>query len=421
MTLPSTSSYDWVREIQPNLKNLDSIPLTGAAPPFPWEDFSSRLSRAFDREGLNIQPGEISWCGKEDLYKGLGEVPYPLIFSVPPLKGHVCWVMPAQEIALLAAFLLTKQSHPLDFYDPELQEGFYRFLALEVLYHFSQTSFDKTLFPILTPETILPDEDSLVWNLSIHLEGHAVWGRLIISPEFRRSLVQYFAEKGSPQISEKMAQTVDIIVHVEAGKAHLTLKEWQAVEEGDFILLDSCSLDSEHLDGRVMLTVNSKRVFRAKLKEGTLKILELPLLHEVDSFMEKQPENSENEDLSDLDLSEDESEDEDLFEDEDENLLTEQEPKILSEPQEIPSVAAQKPKPPIIATEDIPMTLTVEIGQIQMPMDRLLKLEPGNLLEIDIHPENGVDLTINGKVVARGELIRVGETIGVRLLHLGKK
>jgi flagellar motor switch protein FliN/FliY len=54
-----------------------------------------------------------------------------------------------------------------------------------------------------------------------------------------------------------------------------------------------------------------------------------------------------------------------------------------------------------------------------MTVEQLTKLEPGNLLEIEIHPENGVLLTIQGKAVGKGELIRVGEAIGVRVLQLG--
>lgn len=45
MTTPSTS-YDWIRTIDPELKALDAIPLTGAAPSFPWADLSDRLARA---------------------------------------------------------------------------------------------------------------------------------------------------------------------------------------------------------------------------------------------------------------------------------------------------------------------------------------------------------------------------------------
>ncbi len=453
MTTPP-SSYDWVREIKPNLKKLDSVPLTGTAPPFPWDDLAARLARSFDREGLVIQPGEMAWRAKEDLYEGLGDSPFPLIFSIPSLRGQVGWIMPAQEMSSLAALLLTKESHPLPLHDAALDESFYHFLALEVLYHFTQVAFDKTLSPILTNQRILPNEDALCWDISLLIHNHTIWGRLMISPEFRRSWIEHFAQKyESSSLSQQMAHLVNVIVHLEAGKTQFSLAEWKSVELGDFIILDSCSLDPERLDGRILLTINGKQTFRAKLKEGTLKILELPLLHEVETSMAKQPEEEED-DLSDLDLPEEENEEldeEDLFddeddlfedeededeEDEDEDEDEDEEDKdeeadtgvstpVMEPDSEVssPTQAAapeQEAKPRLIAAEQIPVTLVVEVGQVQMTMDQLLKLEPGNLLEISIHPENGVDLTINGKVVGKGELVRIGEVIGVRVLELGR-
>lgn len=427
---PTSSSYDWVREIKSDLKKLDSIPLTGATPPFPWEEFSNRLARSFDREGLTIQPGEMTWRAKEDLYEGLGDHPFPLTVSMPSLRGQVSWVMPAQEMASLAALLLTQESHPLTLHDPALTESFYHFLALEALYHFTEVPFDKTLFPILAQQTGLPQEDSLCWDIALQLQNHTIWGRLVISPEFRLSWVEHFAQKQEfTSHSQQMAQLVDAIVHVEAGKTQLTLAEWMSVQIGDFMMLDSCSLDSEHFNGRVMLTITGKPIFRAKLKDGTLKILELPLLHEVETPMAKQPEN-EDDDLSDLDLPD--LEDEDLFADTNDIFTEENEEteetmtEARSQEEEAVEAAAEEPKHTapakdqgLISPHQIPVTLVVEVGQVQMTMEQILNLAPGNLLEINLHPQNGVDLTINGKVVGKGELIRIGEAFGVRVLQVG--
>lgn len=447
MTTPAHSSYDWVREISPNLKRLDSIPLTGAAPPFPWEDFSDKLAKAFDRQALTIQPGEMAWRTKEDLFEGLGDAPYPLVFSIPSLRGQVCWVMPAQEMDVLAALLLTQESHPLTFHDPDLSESFYRFLALEVLYQLTQISFDKTLAPILTSQAVLPNQDSLCKDISITVQGQTIWGRLIISPEFRISWVEHFAKKEtSSELTQELAQLTTVIVHVEAGKCEMSLKEWKGIKPGDFILLDNCTLDSDGFNGRVTLTVNGKRAFRAKLKEGTLKILELPLLHEVETPMAKQPEHEDEDDFSDLDLPEEseqeeseESDDLDLFEEDllsegseaeseseseataEEKLEGEQEALLGEEPSKKEAPAEKTPsEPTLFSPEQVPLNVIVEVGRIQMTVEQLLKLEPGNLLEIDIHPENGVILTMQGKAVGKGELIRIGEAIGVRVLQLGQ-
>jgi len=61
----------------------------------------------------------------------------------------------------------------------------------------------------------------------------------------------------------------------------------------------------------------------------------------------------------------------------------------------------------------------IEIGQIQMTMEKLLLLEPGNVLDLNINPENGVDLVVNGKRIGKAELVRLGESIGIRILELG--
>jgi len=53
-----------------------------------------------------------------------------------------------------------------------------------------------------------------------------------------------------------------------------------------------------------------------------------------------------------------------------------------------------------------------------MSVKKMLELQPGNLLELDIHPENGVDLVVNGKRIAKGELIKLGEALGVRILDI---
>jgi flagellar motor switch protein FliN/FliY len=68
--------------------------------------------------------------------------------------------------------------------------------------------------------------------------------------------------------------------------------------------------------------------------------------------------------------------------------------------------------------DDIPLNVIVEVGRLQMSIKKLLELQPGNMLELDIHPEAGVDLVVNGKRIARGELLRVGEVLGIRIVEL---
>jgi flagellar motor switch protein FliN/FliY len=64
------------------------------------------------------------------------------------------------------------------------------------------------------------------------------------------------------------------------------------------------------------------------------------------------------------------------------------------------------------------VTLTAEIGHVSMPLHKLLHLEPGMMIDLVMPPEQGVDITISGKKVAAAELLKLGETLGLRILDV---
>jgi flagellar motor switch protein FliN/FliY len=72
-----------------------------------------------------------------------------------------------------------------------------------------------------------------------------------------------------------------------------------------------------------------------------------------------------------------------------------------------------------IALDKVPVILVVEAGRLQMSAKELLDVQPGNMLELDMRPEQPVDLVINGARVGRGELVQVGEMVGVRVVQWG--
>jgi flagellar motor switch protein FliN/FliY len=55
-----------------------------------------------------------------------------------------------------------------------------------------------------------------------------------------------------------------------------------------------------------------------------------------------------------------------------------------------------------------------------MNLEKLLQLQPGNVLDLNVRPEQGVSVTLNGKRVARAELVKLGDVLGIKILHLGE-
>jgi len=67
---------------------------------------------------------------------------------------------------------------------------------------------------------------------------------------------------------------------------------------------------------------------------------------------------------------------------------------------------------------DIELPIVIELGRTQMSLKRILELGPGAIVEMDRLAGEPVDILINGKVVARGEVVVVDENFGVRIIAL---
>lgn len=82
----------------------------------------------------------------------------------------------------------------------------------------------------------------------------------------------------------------------------------------------------------------------------------------------------------------------------------------------IPRAAPQPPVPAGLAA--LELTLTVEVGQLRIPLKDLMAVEPGQLLALDRMTAEPVAVLVNGKLFARGEIVAVGERFGVRLTDI---
>jgi flagellar motor switch protein FliN/FliY len=67
---------------------------------------------------------------------------------------------------------------------------------------------------------------------------------------------------------------------------------------------------------------------------------------------------------------------------------------------------------------DIPLDLTIELGRTELSIRRILEMGPGAIVEMDRFAGEPVDLLINNKVVARGEVVVVDENFGIRVVSL---
>jgi type III secretion protein Q len=70
-----------------------------------------------------------------------------------------------------------------------------------------------------------------------------------------------------------------------------------------------------------------------------------------------------------------------------------------------------------VSLDDLPIRLVCQIGSVELSLAHLREMGPGSLLQLNAGAQDGVDLMVNGRRVGRGELVTIGDGLGVRLLE----
>jgi flagellar motor switch protein FliN/FliY len=67
---------------------------------------------------------------------------------------------------------------------------------------------------------------------------------------------------------------------------------------------------------------------------------------------------------------------------------------------------------------DIPLDVTVEMGRVKMQVKDVVELGTGSIVELDRAAGEPVDVLVNGRVVARGEVVVIEDNFGVRITEV---
>ncbi len=357
----------------------------GSLPPFPWEEFSSNLTKALGSPELSLSAKSAEWRSGRAITEGIGENFLHLAFELSPIKGSVHFLMPKEDFEKISKQLLRLKSGP-SFVDPFLEQGFFQYTALNALSVFSR----EEPFQGLTPRIVdlpLAHEDAYCIDIKIGAQKETSWARLICPTLFHEGAKEFFTEEWASNLPTSVHSDMNIDLCLSAGSTTLSQKEWKGLKQGDFLLLETCSYFPKSKKGTFLMGYNQTPLFQTKLKQDSIKILDYALYHQENTMTdEAPPESFEN------------------------PIEAEQNPI-----EEAPTVPTEK----LISPKNIPLTLSVEVGKLQMSLDKLLKLKPGNVLDLAVQPEMGVDLVSKGKPVARGQLVQVGDVVGVKITEIG--
>ena len=171
------------------------------------------------------------------------------------------------------------------------------------------------------------------------------------------------------------------------------------------------------------MSVGQKPLLRVRIKEKGLKILEQPIYQEDTQSMDNDHEDLLSE-ISDLEKEKKQTLDPIPDEEGDASLSDEEnnedlELSLEEEGDDEGYVQVNKEKSPLQKIEMVPLNVVVEVARFKMTCEKLIQLKPGNLLELDVSLEKPVNLVVNGKKIATGELVRIGDSLGVQVTEVG--
>lgn len=377
----------WIRRLEGAVTQLQVIPLWGHAPAFPWGNASEKLKELFHVKSLHISSESSRFLNHEELLSSLGQDPFLLPLTLMPLSGTAYWAMPRSEMEKLSALLLTHEVGTKGFISEHLSEGYSRFLLLKALHTLNEMNAFGDLTVQVASKTPLPTEGALCLDISIDINRQKMWGRLICSNALIAEFKSHFLGERPSISSGQLAPHLPLPLAVEVGSTTLSAGSWKKVKKGDLILLDRASYDPNQNKGTGTLTISGMPLFDVRLKDNEIKILEYAFFQEEAPMTRHHDEPHSHEESG-----------------EEKPLWSANEHEQSAET--------------LLSSREIPLTVTVEVARLTLPLEKVVGLQPGNVLDLKVSVEGGVSLTVHGQSIAKGELVKIGESIGVKILAI---
>jgi len=87
---------------------------------------------------------------------------------------------------------------------------------------------------------------------------------------------------------------------------------------------------------------------------------------------------------------------------------------------EAPAGEEEKTAGDLEAVFDVPVSISAVLGRASMSVAQLLQLSQGSVLELDRKVGEAIDIYVNNRLVARGEVVIVDERLGVTMTEIIK-
>ena len=395
----------WMKKISPSIFETLGLSDQGTLPQFPMEEFILSLKESLQLENLSIQLGKMDCIGAESYYSGLGTKTIVIPLSLSPLSGEMYFVMGIDDIKTLISWMQTADtdqgSIALD--NQAIVKGLYTYLITQAIDSIMQLKIYKDLSIKITSG----NNESLqcfAIDLTISSNIDHLAARMLLPLPLYRSIHSHFTFI-SPTL-ENLEGIIDLAIplSIRTGSVTLSAIELEQVVEGDFLIVRNSFYHLAEGKGSFQMLIGSNPLFQVKKQKDGIKVLDYLYF-----YNEENMDDIDDDDYLDDDLSDD-FYSEDLDEDLDEKVISTAEEKVAPFAQE--AIVPEKTN-----LSNVSITVNLEVARFTLSLAELKKLGPGVKLPVMINPRY-VNLIVSGKSIGTGEVIEIGDTIGVKVTSL---
>jgi flagellar motor switch protein FliN/FliY len=361
----------------------------GKSPTFDLDGFTEQLKPLFPNQSIQLDIHSQDYVKADQVLKSAGANPTIISLELAPISSPIFLSISAEDIQTLTLLLLSKEMKN-SFHETELLKGFFRFFFIEVLKIFKLFNPYEGLSLRLSDQPFSIKESYCI-ELSLGVENIRSMIRLIIPVEFQKLFAQFYEKRKIPLKDRLNFSSITLELQLSLGSSVIKKEELDQIKIGDLLILDHSSYHPKTKKGHFKLSYKNLPLFQVKLKEDQLKILDFIAVGE-ETYMDDIDDMDDMDEIGDID---DEMMEEDSF----------------------TAPVEEKSTESLINPSKIEMTIVCEIGKFEMNLEHLLELKPGSTIPLSKRPEDGVYLTLNQKKIAKGEVVQLGDIIGVKILE----
>ena len=470
--MAQTLPLDWVEEIKGELFAMGQAPILPPSPPFPLTSLSSQLEKTLGLK-TEIQIDDPKILSLSEVKAHLPQETSRL-FSVAllPHTNPLYVLIGYQDLNQIAADLLSGDIQAASSLQGSLQESFYLFLGAAVLDAISSVNhFTDFSFRLLSTHVNLPESSPsfLTLPVTIKIREKNLSLLLLISKPLQIELKKHSEKLEESFVRQSLVSPkINLVARLLLELVSLSLKEVEQLKTGSFLLLDKAHIDLSKQEADLQIVVGKRAFFAGHAVRD--KVILTALAEPVEEIrkMENQPkpevpksaplaaptdqgkpvsaalpkaplQNKDPEAKQTLTSPvtaekippevKPGPEEAKFFLGEDEEFFVEDEAlsKVLKEKHTgvETSAVAKAPLEEVKADEamtekmsDVSLQVEVVVGYLRLSVKDLLEMQVGGSYTIGGPISSHVDLLINGKRIAKGELLRSGDLLGVRILSL---